>query len=117
MRKRIFAVLALLVIVVLFALPLVAQVVNEPTEIDPAVVKAILNAGFLGITFTLLVQLIKTKVGISGPLVFVGSFIVAVVMTAVYFLTIAPPLTFSKEIGYAVLTWAVGNGWYKLKAA
>lgn len=110
--KRLFLFLA-----VFCFFSLVAAQTAEPTVLDPVVVQKILDGAVLSIGFTFLVQLIKTKLGIKGPLVFVGSFIVSVLLTALYFLTIAPPLTLEKEIGYAVVAWAVGNGWYKFKTA
>lgn len=111
--KRLFFFLA---VVLLLALPALAQTV-EPTEIDPAVVKKILDGAVLSIGFTFLVQLLKTKFGLKGPLVFVGSFVVSAILAAVYFLAIDPPFTLLKEVGYTIMAWAVGNGWYKFKTA
>jgi len=110
MRHKI---LFLLAVFFLFAAPVLAQ--TAPIEIDPAVVQKIIDGGVLGIGFTLLVELLKAKLHLQGPFVFVGSFVVSAVLTVFYFLAVSPPLTLGKGIAYTVVVWVIGNGWYKLR--
>lgn len=110
MKRFIFSSLFLL----FCSISLLAQTA-APAAIDPAIVDAILTYGILGFSVLTITQLIKEKLGLSGALVVILSLVVALAATALYFLTVAPPFTFAKLVGYGLAVWAAANGWYLFK--
>jgi|WetSurSiteA1Bulk_404760.scaffolds.fasta_scaffold00047_14 hypothetical protein len=108
--KRFFLISLFLV---MCSISLMAQ--SAGIELDPAIANAILNGGVLGFSVLTLTQLIKEKLNLAGGLVILVSLLVSLIATAFYFLTVAPPWTLSKEIGYGLIVFALANGWYLFK--
>ena len=102
----------------LFLAPMLVAQTTEPTEIDPAVVQAILASGLLGFGVIAIVQILKTALKVQGGIVAYGvSLLVSAVATIVFLLTGGGGFTILKFVGYTIAVWAVANGWYKFKTA
>jgi hypothetical protein len=90
----------------------------EPTEINPAVVNAILASGLMGFGVIAVTQIIKTALNLNGSIVSFGvSLIVSAAAVIVYLITGGGGFTILKEVGYTVAVWVTANGWYKFKTA
>lgn len=107
--KRLFFFLAVLV---LLAVPMLAQTTTGPT-IDPTTVEAILVLVGGGIA-TLIVQLLKKVLKLEGFAALLLTGVIGIGATAAYFLFIHPPFEFWTFVLYSVVIFGEATGLYHL---
>jgi hypothetical protein len=109
MRRSLFCFLAVLV---LLAVPILAQTTTGPT-VDPTTVEAILVIVGAGIA-TLIIQVLKKVLKLEGFAAVLLSGIVGIGATAAYFLFIHPPFEFWTFVLYSLVIFGEATGLYHL---
>jgi uncharacterized membrane protein YeaQ/YmgE (transglycosylase-associated protein family) len=108
--SRAAAVLAVVFLIGLLAVPVFAQDKEGPT-IDPTAMEAILIILSGGVV-TLVTQLLKNKLGWTGFLAQILSGVIGIAVVGVYFLFINPPFELAKFALYAVVVFGEATGLY-----